>query len=140
MAANGADDSLATVLDFAAALDGDDFEHVARLLDDDVVYLIDGVTHRGPDAVVASYRQGSAAARRIFDHVEFTHSVVSRDGDTFRVDFSDRLTADDEAFHHHSIQDITVDRHGLVVGIVDQPVVGQRDRLEEFMARHARRR
>ena len=140
MVVDGADDSLTTVLDFATALDGDDFERVARHLHGDVVYVIGGVTHRGPDAVVESYRQGSATARRIFDQVEFTHSIVSRDNDTFRVDFSDRLTAGGEAFDHHSVQDITVDRHRLVTRIVDQPVDGQRTRLDEFMSRHARRR
>ncbi len=135
-----ADDVLATVLDFAAALDHDDFERVAEHLDSDVTYIIDGVTHRGPEAVVESYRQGSAAARRIFDDVEFSHSIVWHHDDTVRVDFSDRLTADGDTFQHHSIQDITVDRDRRVTAIVDQPIDGQRARLDDFMTRHARTR
>jgi hypothetical protein len=140
MASQELDDVVAVVLDFAAALDQDDFERVERHLHAEVVYLIDGTTHRGPDAVVDSYRQGSAAARRIFDHVEFSHSIVSRVDDTVRVDFGDRLAADGDVFDHHSVQDITVDGDRRVTRIVDQPVDGQRARLDEFMTRHARRR
>ena len=140
MATPEVDDVIAVVLDLAAALDQDDFERVERHLHADVVYLIGGIAHRGPDAVVDSYRQGSATARRIFDHVEFSHSIVSRDADTVRVDFGDRLVADGDVFDHHSIQDITVDRDRRVTNIVDQPVDGQRVRLDEFMTRHARRR
>jgi hypothetical protein len=138
--ADGVDHALATVLDLAAALDADDFERVAEHLHPEVTYTIDGVTHRGPDAVVASYRRGSATARRIFDDVEFGHSLVRRVDDTFRVDFSDRLLADGEVFLHHSVQDITVDHDQLVTSIVDQPLDGQRAPLDEFMARHDRHR
>lgn len=134
------DEARATVLDFAAALDADDFGRVAAHLHSEVVYTIDGVTHRGPQAVVESYQTGSAAARRIFDDVEFGHSIVERVGDTFRVDFSDRLTADGDVFDHHSVQDITIDGALRVTSIVDQPVDGQRARLDAFMASHDRHR
>ena len=134
------DEVLATVLDLAAALDADDFDRVAGHLHQDVEYTIDGSTHRGREAVVASYRQGSAAARRIFDQVDFSHSIVQQVGETVRVDFGDRLTADGEVFHHRSIQDITVDQDRRVTNIVDQPVEGQRARLDEFMSRHGRSR
>lgn len=133
---HGADDVLTTVLDFAAALDSDDFERVAEHLDNDVTYSIDGVTHRGRGDVVDSYRQGSATARRIFDEVEFSHSIVTHDGETVRVDFSDRLTADGDVFEHHSVQDVTVGADGHVVRIVDRPVDGQRALLDDFMSRH----
>ncbi len=131
-----ANQALATVSDLASALDNDDFARVARHLHRDVVYTIDGITHRGPEAVVESYRNGSATARRIFDHVEFSHSVVWHDHDTVRVDFSDRLVADGDVFHHHSLQDITVGRHEQVTSIVDQLVDGQRAALDDFMTRH----
>lgn len=140
MVTSDAAGALAIVLAFAAALDDDDFERVARHLDNDVVYIIGGVTHRGPDAVVDSYRSGSVTARRIFDRVEFTHSVVWHDDDTIRIDFSDRLTADGDAFDHHSVQDVTVDRGRRIVSIIDQPVHGQRALLDEFMTRHGRSR
>ena len=140
MVTHDGDRALATVSDFASALDNDDFARVARHLHRDVVYTIGGITHRGPKAVVESYRNGSATARRIFDHVEFSHSIVWHDHDTVRIDFSDRLGADGDVFHHHSIQDITVGRHGQVTSIVDRPVDDQRAALDDFMARHELRR
>jgi hypothetical protein len=130
---------LTTVAGLALALDRDDFAGVIQHLHPDVVYEIGGVTHRGAAEVVESYRSGSASARKIFDHVEFDHSVVGPVGDrTIRVDFADRLTADGEQFEHHSVQDITVDLTDRVTRIVDRPVEGQRSRLDEFMSRHQR--
>jgi hypothetical protein len=130
---------LAAIAELAAALDRDDLDAVMRHLHAGVVYEIGGETHRGASAVVESYRSGSASAREVFDDVEYDHDVLGLVGDrTVRVDFSDRLTADGEVFEHHSVQDMTVDRTGRVTYIVDQPVEGQRSRLEEFMARHHR--
>jgi hypothetical protein len=130
---------LIAVAGLALALDLDDFDGVIRYLHPDVVYEIGGATHRGAAAVVESYRSGSAAAREIFDHVEFDHTILGPVGDrTIRVDFSDRLTADGEVFEHHSIQDITVDLTDRVTYIVDRHVEGQRSRLDEFMSRHQR--
>lgn len=130
---------LSAVAGLARALDRDDFEGVMQYLHPDVVYEIEGVTHRGVPAVVESYRSGSASAREIFDHVEFDHSFLGPVGDrTIRVDFSDRLTADGEQFEHHSIQDITVDLTDRITHIVDRPIEGQHSRLDEFMTRHQR--
>ena len=111
------------------ALDADDFERVEACLHPDVTYRINGTTQRGPGEVVASYRAGSALARRIFDHVGFGHEIIGFvDGDTIRVDFSDRLEANGESFEHHSVQDITVGTSGTILAIGDRPVDGQQTR------------
>ena len=129
--------ALELVSTLANALDADDFGRVEACLHPDVTYRINGATQRGPSAVVTSYRAGSALARRIFDDVEFGHEIVGLvDRNTIRVDFADRLAANDETFEHHSVQDITVDPNGTVLAIVDQPVAGQHTRLDEFMNRH----
>jgi hypothetical protein len=65
-------DVQAVVAEFADALDADDFDVVQRRLATDCVYLIGGQRHVGPEAVVASYRDGSHLARRLFEEVVFT--------------------------------------------------------------------
>ena len=140
--AGGSDASaLDTVKRLASALDADDFARVEACLHPDVDYRTDGATHHGPAAVVASYRAGSELARTLFDQVHFAHTIVATtDGPTIRVDFSDLLQVRGATFEHHSVQDITVDPSGKVVTIVDQPVAGQRERLDAFMGRHGLRR
>ncbi len=121
----------------ARALDEDDFVTVRSLLDPEVTYRIGSELHRGPDAVVQSYSEGSALARHLFDRVGFDHTVVGLvDDRTVRVDFSDRLEVAGDVFDHHSVQDIVVGERSMIVSIVDQPVTGQRERLDGFMRDH----
>lgn len=130
-------DVLAAVEALADALDADDFGSVESHLHPQVTYRIGGTEHCGPRDVVASYRAGSALARRLFDRVEFAHTIVGLVGErTVRVDFVDVLGAGGDALEHHSVQDVTVDADGSVVEIVDHPVEGEAARLEEFLARH----
>ena len=121
----------------ASDLDADDVESVKTMLRGDVEYRIGDEVHQGPDAVVASYRNGSALARRIFEQVEYSHEIVGLVGErTVRIDYADDLSANGEHFEHHSIQDVEVGRDGRVVTITDQPVAGQQERVAAFMARH----
>jgi ketosteroid isomerase-like protein len=132
---------LATAAALATALDADDFTAVEALLHPDVTYRIGGDEHRGPAAVVDSYRNGSALARRLFDRVVFDHTIVGLVGDrTARIDFVDALEVAGDVLEHHSLQDVTVAADGSVVAIVDHPVEGEAACLEAFLARHGRRR
>ena len=122
---------------FATVLDADDLDSLVTMLSDDVVYRIGDAVHRGPDAVVASYRDGSALARTIFEQVTYSHDIVGLVGArTVRIDFADDLAEGGEDFDHHSIQDVEVGRDGRIVAITDRPVEGQRAQLDAFMARH----
>ncbi len=133
----GHDDLLRVAARLAAALDADDFDAVAAMLRDDVVYRIGDAVHHGPDAVVRSYRDGSALAKRIFDHVEYSHEIVGAVGErTVRIDFGDDLVANGEHLDHHSVQDVEIDRDGRIVMITDRPVPGQKERGDAFLARH----
>jgi len=121
----------------ASALDADSFESLVTMFDEGVVYRIGDEEHHGPAAVIASYRDGSALARRIFETVEYSHEIVGIVSDrTVRIDFADTLHANGEQLDRHSIQDIEVGDDGRIVSITDQPVVGQREQDDAFMARH----
>ena len=137
MVHTGDDPGFALVEALAAALDADDFATVHDLLAEDCTYEIDGERHEGPDAVVASYRAGSARCRRLFDGVEFGHELLDGAAEhTRRVRYTDRLRAGDEVFLHLTDQDITVDPRAGITRILDRPVPGERARLDDFMARH----
>ena len=127
----------AVVASLAAALDGDDFDAVHALFDRDCVYEIGDERHVGPEAIVASYRAGSALGRELFNDVEFDHEILGDVGDkVWRVRYVDRLRAGDETFVHISEQDVTVDPERGIVRIVDVPILGKHERLDAFMERH----
>jgi hypothetical protein len=127
----------AAVEELANALDADDFDAVRARLAPDCVYTIGDQRHVGPDAITASYRDGSELARRLFDEVIFGHDIVAvgRAGEV-EVLFSDDLRAGDEWFRHRSRQRIVVGVAGLVSHIDDIPIPGEHDALAAFMGRH----
>jgi hypothetical protein len=137
MAGEGRQAEVRTVVaELADALDADDFDGVQRRLANDCVYRIGGQRHVGPEAVVASYRDGSQLARRLFDKVIFTHEIVSEpSADSVLVDYRDELIAGGEWFSHRSRQRITVEG-GLVSRITDIPIPGEKEALAAFMQRH----
>ena len=109
-------DLLQVAAALASALDADDFESVAEMLGDDVEYRIGDVVHQGPDAVVASYRNGSASARRIFEQVEYSHEIIGLVGEhTVRIDYADDLSADGEHIEHHRAHPDVVDPAVVVI-------------------------
>lgn len=121
----------------AAALDLDDYATVAEMLSDDVVYRVGDRVLRGPDAVIASYRAASEMAHRLFDDVRYDHRVIPTDDpDFFRVEYSDVLTVAGETHTHQAEQHVTALPDVGVVAILDVEVAGEREKVDEFMARH----
>lgn len=121
----------------ADALDADDFETAADNMADDVVYTIGDRVYEGPEAIVASYRESSEMARRMFDEVGYDHVVFPTDDpNTFRVSYSDILTVGDDVLHHQTEQHLTVLPGSGVVRIVNVDVPGEREKLDEFLTDH----
>jgi hypothetical protein len=121
----------------AQALDADDYEAAAATMADDVVYTIGDRVLHGPEDIVASYRDASAMARRLFDEVEYDHEVFpTEDPNTFRVSYSDILTAGGETLAHMAEQHVTVSSESGVTNIVNVDVPGEREKVDEFLTRH----
>jgi hypothetical protein len=104
------------------------------------VYTIGEATHSGPEAITASYRQGSALARRLFEAVAFSHEIVAVNERTVLVDFADVLTYRGDLLVHHSLQEFTVSRGGVITGIRDVSDPSERAKVQEFETRHGLRR
>ena len=128
---------LQMVKSLAQALDADDYEAARAVLAPDVSYEIGDEKLVGPDAVLASYRSASEMAQRLFPSVEYRHQVIGTVERTkYRVRYFDVLTAGEETHEHVAEQMVTVDPQLGVVRIVDTPVPGEREKLDEFMERH----
>ncbi len=121
----------------AQALDADDYEAAAATMADDVVYTIGDRVLNGPEEIVASYREASAMARRLFDEVAYDHEVFPTDEpNTFRVSYSDILTVGGETLAHMAEQHVTVLPGAGVTNIVNVDVSGEREKIDEFLTRH----
>lgn len=121
----------------ANALDQDDYTTVTGVLSDDVVYRVGDRVLTGRDAVIASYAAASEMAHRLFDDVEYDHRVIATDDPhVFRVMYSDLLTVAGETHTHRAEQHVTVLPDVGVVAILDVEVAGEREKIDEFMARH----
>jgi hypothetical protein len=121
----------------AQALDADHFEAAATTMAEDVIYTIGDRVLHGPENIVASYRDASAMARRLFDEVGYDHEVFpTEDPDTFRVSYSDILTVGGETLAHMAEQHVTVAPGVGVVRIVNVDLPGEREKVDEFLTRH----
>lgn len=121
----------------ADALDRDDYVTAASLMADRIEYTIGEQEMSGPEAVIASYRDASQMAQRLFDGVEYGHQVMPTDDtNTFRVSYSDTLTVAGETLTHMAEQRVTVAPGEGVVRIVNIEVPGEREKVDAFMERH----
>lgn len=139
MSTTDADPSL-VVARLAAARDADDFDTVSHLLARDCVYTIGEAIQSGPEAITASYRQGSVLAHRLFEAVAFSHQIVAVNERTVLVDFEDVLTYRGDLLVHHSLQEFTVSRGGVITGISDVSDPSEGAKVQEFETRHGLRR
>ena len=120
----------------ANALDHDDYETAASVLADRVRYSIGDEALVGREAVVESYRTASEMAHRLFDRVEYGHSVFATDTpNTFRISYSDKLTLGDESLTHMAEQQVTVADEG-VTRIINVELPGEREAVDAFLERH----
>lgn len=121
----------------ARALDADNYEMAASVLSDQVEYSIGGHVINGPGPVLASYREASEMAHRLFDNVSYGHEVNATDDPlSFRVSYSDELTVSGETLKHMAEQHVIVAADEGVVKIVNVDLPGEREKLDEFMNRH----
>ena len=126
-------DAGAIVAALARALDADDLAAARTLLADDCVYEAGSGTHRGPEAIVASYGEASARARRAFDEVRYASEVGPAAGATVTVTFTDYLLKAGGRWHRYRCRQVfTVGAAGRIVRIVHREIPGEREALEAY--------
>jgi hypothetical protein len=118
----------------ARCLDADDFAGARALLADDCLYRVGDEVHRGPEAILASYRAASARAHALFDEVRYQSEVESTAAAIASVTFTDYLFKVGCGWHRHRCrQEFTVGADGRVVGIVHREIPGEREALDVYL-------
>lgn len=121
------------ILGLARALDADDFSAARAYLASDCVYESGGETHRGPDAIMASYASASAWAKRTFDEVRYESEVGPVEGATASVTYTDYILKAGHAWHRYRCrQALTVGEDGRIVRIVHGEIPSERAALNDF--------
>ncbi len=121
-------------LSLARALDHDDYETARRFIAPTCEYELAGTLLRGPDVILASYRENSERIRTAMDEVVFESEFEGLDGATATIRFSDRIRKGTESYTYQCRQKYTIE--GIhVVKIVNEELPGERDKANAFMAR-----
>lgn len=119
---------------FANALDADDFAAAAGLLAQGCVYSIRDASHEGPDAIVASYREGSEKAG-LFDGCRYESAVEDTAVGRATVRFLDHLTHAGEEHTHSCLQHLGFAADGRIESIRHEDLPGERSALKAFCDR-----
>jgi ketosteroid isomerase-like protein len=120
---------------FAQALDREDYAAAASCLAPDCEYAIRGRVLRGPEAIVASYREAGEWGAGRLDGIRFESSVRAGDAGGAVVTFVDHLEHRGERHTHRCEQRLEFEATGLVRRIEHVDLPGEREALEGFFAR-----
>lgn len=133
-------DLLAKTREFARRLDADQYEAIRSLLTPDCVYETGHEILKGPDAIIASYREHGERARKLVDRIDYTSDVVEAGSRHVIVVFTDSLTHKGAPHVYRLNQHLHFSKDGLIERIVHEDMPGERERLTEFMNRIGIRR
>ena len=128
-----ASEARAIVARLARALDADDFAGARECLDEACIYMGRDDVWRGPEAIVGSYADASAWARRTFDEVRYASEVGPASGATVPVTFIDYLLKAGARWHRYRCrQEFTVGPGGRIVRITHHELPGEREGLTAY--------
>jgi hypothetical protein len=122
---------------FAAALDGEDDEAVRARLAAGCVYEAPQGVLVGPEAIVASYRENTVAARGRFAKIEYTSEVAIAGPAEAVITFIDRVMRGGAWHTYRCRQHVRLDAAGLIEHIRHEELPGERERLQQFEAAHS---
>jgi len=125
-------DQLDVVTRFAQALDHEDYADALALLDAGCVYTINGETHLGPEAIIASYKGNGDSAVKNFDSITYGSAVAPGSGGWIVITFSDHITRAGTTLDHYCEQWARVGSDNTITRIEHHDLPGQAERLAAF--------
>ena len=122
-------------LRFARALDREDYDAAAACIHPECAYVVAGACHRGPDAIVSSYREAGVWGAANLDAVEFESSVRLEADRRAVVTFVDHLRRRGEGWTYRCEQVLDFDEDGLIRRIEHRELPGEAEALRAFFER-----
>ena len=116
---------------FATALDEEDYAVVVGCLAADCVYRISGEIHRGPEAIIASYRSHGEWAAKHLDRVRYESHVRDEGGDV-AIEFVDHIEQGGRAHTYRCEQRLSFDDGGQISVIEHVDLPGEGEALNDF--------
>lgn len=124
-------DPVPLVRRFAISLDQEDYDETRRCLDPDCVYVIRDATHRGPEAIVASYQGNGDWASENIDRIEYESQVEADGTEAALIIFYDHLTHGGRKLSHRCHQWCHVGPRGID-RIEHRDLPGEKEALDAF--------
>ena len=124
---------------FAQALDRCDFAKAGRYISSDCHYQTGYEELIGPQVILASYSESAEWGSKTLDQVIY-ESEVQGEGENLSVLYIDRITHGGQTHEYRCRQHLSINDAGLIVRIVHEELPGEREKLNEFLARCGIRR
>ena len=117
---------------FAKSLDEDDFERARQYLSDEACYDIGDETLRGPDAILASYRESTERAHRLLDGIRYESIVNVDEAGQVSIRYLDHISHAGVSFTHQCCQHLGFDEESRINHIRHEDLPGEPERLKAF--------
>jgi hypothetical protein len=124
-------------VELAKALDAEDYDGAARHLTQSCTYEFRGRVIEGAEAIIATYRAAGEQARDRFDTIRYESSVSPIGTTGVRVEYVDIVTLAGDTHSHRCVQELLLDKEGLVSHIRHIDIEGELETLQRFEERHA---
>ncbi len=126
------DDVLDVARRLARALDEEDEVAARAVLADDCAYETGAEALRGPEAILASYREAAASAVERFDAVRYESRVERAGPSAAVITYTDHLRLGDRRHSYRCRQHVVVGASGTVTSIRHEDIPGETERLHAF--------
>jgi len=116
---------------FAALVDGTNFDEAAALLAEDCAYQYSEGKYQGRDNIINIYRQNHLQSEKIFDERVYSSKVEETAEGTYKIDFIDKIRKGN-AWHDFKCYQIVTVEDGKIVAIDHHEYIGETELLRAF--------
>ncbi len=120
---------------FAKALDNENYKIAKGLISNRCEYAFRDQIYCGPSKIIELYQIAGDSANNDFNSIEYESQVTPLEDDKALISFIDHFIYKTEKCTYKCQQVIEVDNLGLIIKIRHIDLPGQRQILEDFIAR-----
>lgn len=123
--------NLEIALQLAKFLDQDEFQAASRLMAANCVYSSPDGEIVGPKNIVASYREHSERAQKLFDSVIYKSEVKAIKDNTFEMIYTDIISKNGKT-HNYSCKQIITINNQRIESIRHEEIPAEFERIKAF--------